>query len=450
MTEQPYNLGRAAALAAAVLLAAAVPLGIAWTLGLHRQQAALAGGELAREAQPGSTLASDLEQQLKRLERTIVFDWIGVGAAAAGAALLALALQNGKRGTRNPERGTDGEATSRDGAARFGVQVPSSPLFAPSSGFRVPRFPFWVAAAAAPAACAVLCAAPEAVSQESVPVARLAVLVGAAVAWIIASSKFQVPSSKLKTATQKGPFTWNLELETWNSYAVCGACLAVAALFFTWWEPPPPKAVPIARPLALLEKELMAQLPGWTGAARRMPKAIEGQVGADEYLNLDLTPPAGAKSVTVYITYNANAMSQIPHVPWVCMTQAGYQLVEIRQDGVAIAGVAGREIQPNVILFEGGSGRERARALMFQYFRVGETYTWSRQLARFLATTGSLGGAGSFLSQTQVAVWLAPAEGGDPLDKNSPAYRLGLQVLELLVPLLERGYYPDLKRPGGG
>ncbi|MCX5675284.1 MAG: exosortase-associated EpsI family protein [Planctomycetota bacterium] len=428
MTEQPYNLGRAAAMAAAVLLAAAVPLGTAWTLGLHRQQAALAGGELAREAQPGSTLASDLEQQLKRLERTIVFDWIGVGAAAAGAALLALALQNGKRGTRNPERGTDSEATSRDGAASFGVQVPSSPLFAPSSGFRVPRFPFWVAAAAAPAACAVLCAAPEAVSQESVPVARLVATLLATVAWLVVAR----------------PLPGRLQ------YGVCGACLAVAALFFTWWEPPPPKAVPLARPLALLEKELMAKLPGWTGAARRMPKAIEGQVGADEYLNLDLTPPAGGARVTVYITYNANAMSQIPHVPWVCMTQAGYQLVEIRQDGVAIAGVAGREIQPNVILFEGGSGRERARALMFQYFRVGETYTWSRQLARFLATTGSLGGAGSFLSQTQVAVWLAPDDTRDPLDKNSPAYRLGLQVLELLVPLLERGYYPDLKRPGGG
>jgi hypothetical protein len=409
MTEQPYNLRlRAAALAAAVLLAAAVPLGTAWTLGLHRQQAALEA-QLAREAQPGSTLASDLEQQLKRLERTIVFDWIGVGAAAAGAALLALALS-----VRSDECGVMSEKREAAGRATHHSSLITHHLM--------------VAAAAAPAACAVLCAAPEAVSQESVPVARLAVLVAAAVTWLVVAR----------------PLPGRLQ------YGVCLACLAVAALFFTWWEPPPPKAVPIARPLALLEKELMAKLPGWTGADRRMPKAIEGQVGADEYLNLDLTPPAGGARVTVYITYNANAMSQIPHVPWVCMTQAGYQLVEIRQDGVAIAGVAGREIQPNVILFEGGSGRERARALMFQYFRVGETYTWSRQLARFLATTGSLGGAGSFLSQTQVAVWLAPAEGGDPLDKNSPAYRLGLQVLELLVPLLERGYYPDLKRPGGG
>jgi hypothetical protein len=86
---------------------------------------------------------------------------------------------------------------------------------------------------------------------------------------------------------------------------------------------------------------------------------------------------------------------------------------------------------------------------MFQYFRVGDTYTWNRQIARFLATTGSLG-RGSFLSQTQVAIWLAPGDTQDPMDKSSPAYRLGLQILDLLVPLLERGYYPDLRGPEGG
>jgi len=291
----------------------------------------------------------------------------------------------------------------------------------------LPQRAWAVAAAAAPAACAVLCAAPEAVSQEWVPVARLVATLLATAAWLVVAR----------------PLPGRLQ------YGVCIACLAVAALFFSWWEPPPPKAVPIARHLALLEKELLAKLPGWTGEDRRMPKILEGQVGADEYLNLGLTPPGGEARVTVYITYNANAMSQIPHVPWVCMTQAGYDLKDVRQDGVAIASMPGREIQPNVLLFEGGAGRDRARALMFQYFRVGDTYTWNRQIARFLATTGSLG-RGSFLSQTQVAIWLAPGDTQDPMDKSSPAYRLGLQMLNLLVPLLERGYYPDLRSPEGG
>jgi hypothetical protein len=40
--------------------------------------------------------------------------------------------------TRNPERGTDSEATSWDGAPSSEFRVPSSPLCAPSSEFRVP------------------------------------------------------------------------------------------------------------------------------------------------------------------------------------------------------------------------------------------------------------------------------------------------------------------------
>ena len=38
---------------------------------------------------------------------------------------------DGQRGTRNAERGTDSEATSRDGAASSGFRVPSSPSFNP-------------------------------------------------------------------------------------------------------------------------------------------------------------------------------------------------------------------------------------------------------------------------------------------------------------------------------
>jgi len=382
MAEQPDNLNRTAAIAAAVLLAAAIPLGIFWTMGLQRQEVQMQGP--LRAAAPESSLAHDLRQQAAQLRRTIAFDWIGVGAAAAGAVCLL--------------------AASRGRAASF-----------------------WVAAAVPPLVYGVLAAAPEAVSLRPWALARLGIALAASAGWLVVARAL---SRRLQ-------------------YVVCCASLGVGATFFTWWEPPPPKPVPIARHLALLEKELLARLPGWTGEDRRMPKDIEGQVGADEYLNLDLVPPSGAERVTVYITYNANAMSQIPHVPWVCMVQAGYNVVEIRQDGVVIASMPGKEIQPNVMLFQGGTGRDQARAMMFQYFRVGETYTWSRQLARFLATTGSLG-AGSFLSQTQVAVWLRPDDRQDPMDKNSPAYRLGLQVLDALVPLLERGYYPSLHDSEGG
>jgi hypothetical protein len=127
------------------------------------------------------------------------------------------------------------------------------------------------------------------------------------------------------------------------------------------------------------------------------------------------------------------------------MAQAGYRIVgDVRQDEVPITAIPGMEIQPNVILFEGDEGRGRVRALMFQYFNVGHNYTWSREIARFLATTGSLGRAGSYLSQTQVAIWLPPGNKEDPMAKNSAAYRIGLEFLNILVPLLERDHYPNL------
>ena len=285
----------------------------------------------------------------------------------------------------------------------------------------------WVMVAVVPVAYLVLAGAAKAASLETGPLVRLGAALAALLGWLVVA---RMLPGRLQ-------------------YGVCCAALAVGAVFFSFWQPPPPKPVPIARHLLSLEKELPGLMPGWKGQDQRLSPAVEGQVGADEYLNLELTPPTGDTRVTVYITYNANAMTNIPHVPWVCMTQAGYKDVSTRQDGLPISSMKGKEIQPNVMLFDGGSAHRGARALMFQYFRVGESYTWNRQLARFMATTGSLG-RGSFLSQTQVAIWPDPKDPEDPMDKGSRAYRMGVQILDLLVPLLEREYYPDLSAPEGG
>ena len=339
-------------------------------------------------------------------------------AAAATAAVLAAALVMAVVQIARP---WPGDAMSWLAVAAAGVGLvlmglALRPAFAPAG--------VWVAAAVVPVAYLVLAAAPKAASLEAWPAARLAVAVAAVLGWLLVARSLA------------------LRLQ----YGACCAALGVGAVFFMLWQPPPPKPVPLARHLLSLEKDLLGLLPGWKGQDQRMTPDVEGQVGADEYLNMDLTPPTGSAHVRVYITYNANAMSNIPHVPWVCMTNAGYLLISNRQDGVVIASVKGKEIPPNVLLFDGGPSNREGRTLMFQYFRVGESYTWNRQLARFMATTGSLG-RGSFLSQTQVIVWPDPNDPGDPMDKGSQAYRMGVQMLDLLVPLLEREYYPDLRGP---
>ncbi len=132
------------------------------------------------------------------------------------------------------------------------------------------------------------------------------------------------------------------------------------------------------------------------------------------------------------------------------MPQAGFQVVESRQDEVAIRAIPGKEIQPNVILFDNGEGRARARALVFQYFNVGGTYTESREMARALANAGAIGRTGSYISQTQVIVWLPPQSTENPMAKNSTAYQLGIEMLNILVPLLEHEHYPDLRAGAGG
>ena len=283
---------------------------------------------------------------------------------------------------------------------------------------------------AVPVSYLLLSGVPRAVSAEPWPLVRLIAAAGAVVVYLrlMAGEGYRV------------------------YYGACCGVLGVAAAFFTLWEPPPPKPVPIAKPLVTLEGELLRRMPGWTGRHERVSESIEKVLGADEYLNLMLRSKEQGYGVLVFITYNANAMTQVPHVPWVCMTEGGFRLIQIRQDEVAIVSEPGKEIQPNVILFQEKGDLGRNRVLMFQYFRAGENYTWNRQLARLLSTSGSLGARGSYLSQTQVGVWIPPgaADTEDPMAKDSQAYRLGVEFLNVVIPLLEKDYYPNLRRAEGG
>ncbi|MGB2797695.1 MAG: exosortase-associated EpsI family protein [Phycisphaerae bacterium] len=224
-------------------------------------------------------------------------------------------------------------------------------------------------------------------------------------------------------------------------YGVSLGALATIGLFFQVWEPPPPKPVPLVKSFV---ENFPRTLAGWRGMHGVLDKALEEQLGADEYLNLQLRSPEGDREGGVFITYNANAMSNVPHVPWVCMTQAGF--VKKRQDvrDIVIPSMKDKEIPVNVLYFEPKPGVNRPPALMLQYFNVGGRYTTSRELARFLGTTGSLGQKGSYLSQTQVMVWLKPDETEDPMAKDSAVYRQALMLLNEIVPLLEKEYYPDL------
>ena len=279
-------------------------------------------------------------------------------------------------------------------------------------------------AAILPAAYLVMYATPRAVSGDVVPMVNFGV---AAAVGVMSLFVLRGVGSRMQ-------------------YAACLGTLAVAGMFFQFWEPPPPKPVPIEKSLV---EHFPRTLAGWDGKHRPLPEAVEKQVGADEYLNLQFQSSGEHPGGYVYITYNANAWSNIPHVPWVCMTQAGYIKKRGEKRDVVIRKIPGREITVNVLLFEAKPGLLRARALMLQYFNVGRTYTPSREWARILGTRGSLGREGSFLSQTQIAVWLTAGEEGDPMAKDSAAYSQAVGILNEVAPILEKEYYPDLGGTGG-
>jgi hypothetical protein len=230
-------------------------------------------------------------------------------------------------------------------------------------------------------------------------------------------------------------------------YGQCLGTLAVVALFLQVWEPPPPRSVPIRQSLV---QHFPRTLAGWRGTHVALDKATEEQLGVDAYLNLQLVSPENDRDAGVFITYNANAKSKVPHVPWVCMENAGYTKKRGEVRDVIIDGLGKREIQVNVLFFEPKPGITRAPALMVQYFNVGGTYATSRELAIWLGAMGSRGQKGSYLSQTQVTVWLKPDETEDPMAKDSTVYRQALVLLNEIAPRLEKEYYPDLGGAQGG
>ena len=294
-------------------------------------------------------------------------------------------------------------------------------------GIRLLRSP-WALVVAAAVVYLLLATAPKAVTLDRMPVARFAVSLAALGAYV-------------GSARRLGPLP---------QYGLCCAAMGVAAAFFMAWEPPPPKAVPIARPLTRLRDDLLAEMPGWEGEHEDLDEATEAMLGADEYLNLTLVSPESPYHVLVFVAYNANAMTNIPHVPWVCMTQAGYRIEARSEESLPHPTKPGSELKTNVILFRPGQGMPPTGALMFQYFNIGGTYAVGRAGARILATTGAIGRKGSYFSQTQVSVFVPWGEAEGATDRSSQPYVLGRKFLNALIPLLEKEYYPDLERSEGG
>jgi len=421
---EPRKLDKLLALVLAALLAADAAVGVAGLMGLQRTAEAYRAQLSVLE--PSSDAARQVQAKLGDNRWDFGLQAAGAAVAAAGAALaLAVAL-------------------------------------------RYPRAGWLLAAAGVPALVAVLDSAPGATAlsanlvsvvqhlvtrssgaTEMAPLEPLSVLRFALAA--LAAVVYMVIAARLRPRMSYG--------------MTCGG-LAAAALFFSVWSPPPPTPVPTRldpvtgqpKRLSLMADQVLAALnakiepgqPRWSGGHEPLSKKDETLVGADDYLNLIIRSPDKQYAVGVYITYNADAMTNIPHVPWICMMQSGaFDLVSWRTDDLPIKGISAPELTANVLLFRPAPGRVGPSVFMFQYFSAGGTYQHDREMARLIAAAGSHSQRGSFISQTQVQVqFMASAAGDDPTDRHSPTYGLGYAVMSIVVPLLEKEYYPDLRAVG--
>jgi hypothetical protein len=124
--------------------------------------------------------------------------------------------------------------------------------------------------------------------------------------------------------------------------------------------------------------------------------------------------------------------------------------VEKRKDEVLHPVKPGQELDANVILFRPGPGLPPQAALMLQYFNIGGTYETDRAMARILATSGAIGREGSYLTQTQVSVFVPASKAEEAMARTSRPYALGRRFVETLIPILEERYYPDLGGSEGG
>lgn len=394
-------------LVAAALVAVTVPLGVRQGLVLGERAASLTRelgehasavplefretGEsyaaqakaLARDNEavpPALSRAANVETRLDQTRTNQMFAWIGVGAGVVAVALL---------------------------AAGAGGWVGAAWMFV---------------AALAAVAFIVVNAAPLVVAEEqslltaAAHYGHFAAAVGAALACLAVLRR----------------------LEYQVHYAACCSVLGAMGLFFVWWEPPPPIPLPPQRPISELADALVP--PGWEAHRVELDPIIARKLGADEYLQLALRPPDSRRELSLFVPYYSDAMSNIPHVPQVCMRGAGFGPAGHREGSLVVAAKAGKEVKLNLLAFRTPDGS--SAVLMFHYLNVGWTYFRDRQRARVAATTGALGETGSYMSQTQVVIPLDPVDFENPLSEDTEAYRRGAELLQHVIPILEERYYP--------
>ncbi len=206
--------------------------------------------------------------------------------------------------------------------------------------------------------------------------------------------------------------------------------------------------MPLRKPFSELDADSL--LPYRIVAKHRIEnEEILTSLGTEDYVqwvleNPHLSDAPGGKAVMLFLTYY-RLPDRVPHVPEECYMGGGFQ--RLATDSLSIPmGFAGApaSVPARYLLFGGADtqlGGNESRVPVLYLFRVNGLYAGTRDEARMILNK-NLFGKSSYFSKVELVF----NQGGSSLTREQTVAQ-ATRLLNVLLPVLEREYWPLWERP---
>ncbi|MCK4291830.1 MAG: hypothetical protein KAY65_01430 [Planctomycetes bacterium] len=208
---------------------------------------------------------------------------------------------------------------------------------------------------------------------------------------------------------------------------------------------------PLKKPLELLDKEDLTPYEVVSKHKIENEDMLDS-LGTEDYIQWlleDTEAPVDSpvRRCVLFITYYERA-DRVPHVPEECYVGAGHQLLASEDTKFTIPAGAGRQVPARHLVFQNtGSGFWDAgkKFSAFYLFSVNGTYANSRDTTRLALFSSSLGKQ-SYFSKVE---WnFLTTSGAKSYLSKKEAIPGGEKLLAVVLPILEREYWPDEQEQG--
>lgn len=229
------------------------------------------------------------------------------------------------------------------------------------------------------------------------------------------------------------------------AFLICVVVLAVSGVVMSKFnikqEP-----WPLKKPLELLDEEDLTPYKVVSKHKIENEDMLDS-LGTEDYIQWvleDTEAPVDSpvRKCVLFITYYERA-DRVPHVPEQCYVGSGHQLLASEDTKFTIPAGGGRQVPAKHLVFQKtGSGFWDAgeKFSAFYLFSVNGTYANSRDSTRLALFSSSLAKQ-SYFSKVE---WnFLTTSGAKSYLSKKEAIPAGEKLLAVILPILERGYWPD-------